>query len=107
MRLKQIGCFEGCCDMDNHMITVTYDKEVHHFEIGEYPHHDGQRCRYRVFENGEYVASFEPDAHNYLHVCQNPSELPEVLLHLLADQIEAQIPHGDAKYFEAPNNTEL
>jgi len=81
--------------MENYTITISRDKEVHHFEVGEYPHHQGQHCRYRVFESGIYVASFEPDAQHYLHVCQNPGELDEEILHELADQIEAKIPHAD------------
>jgi len=80
--------------MDNYTITISHDKAVHHFEVGEYPHHDPGRCRYRVFEEGELVASFEPDAQNYLHICQNPAGLPEELLYVLADQLEATIPHA-------------
>lgn len=80
--------------MENFTITLSHDKQVHHFEVGEYPHHDDRRCRYRIFESGVYVASFEPDAHNFLHICQNIGELDEELLHELADQIEAKIPHA-------------
>lgn len=81
--------------MENFKITISQDKEVHHFEVGEYPHHDERRCRYRIFESGVYVASFEPDAQNFLHVCQNLGELEETILHELAGQIEAKIPHAD------------
>ena len=84
--------------MDNYTITISHDKEIHHFQVGEYPHHDDQRCKYRVFENGRYVASFEPDAHNFLHICQNPGEIAEELLHELADQIEINIPHASGKH---------
>lgn len=84
--------------MENFTITISKDKEVHHFQVGEYPHHDEQRCRYRVFENGEFVASFEPDAQQYLHICQNAAGLAEELLYELADQIEASIPHADPKH---------
>jgi hypothetical protein len=35
-----------------------------------------------------------PDDYNYLHICQNPGQLDEELLHLLADQIEAHHPQG-------------
>lgn len=85
--------------MENFTITISKDKEVHCFQVGEYPHHDDQRCKYRVFENGEFVASFEPDAHQYLHICQNASGLAEELLYELADQIEAIIPHPNSKHF--------
>ena len=85
--------------MDNITITVSYDKELHHFKVGEYPHHDGERCKYRVFENGAFVASFQPDAQNYLHICQNAGGLNEELLYELVDQIEAIIPHADSNHF--------
>lgn len=80
--------------MENYPITISKDKEVHYFEVGEYVHHDGDRCKFRVFENGIYMASFEPDAQDFLHICQNPGELDEELLYLLADQIEAHHPQG-------------
>jgi hypothetical protein len=89
--------------MDNHPITISLDKEIHHFEVSEHPHHDGERCKYRVFENGAFVASFEPDGQQYLHICQNAAGLDEEILYLLADQIEAAIPHADHKHF---NDTE-
>jgi hypothetical protein len=89
--------------MENHPITISHDKEVHHFEVSEHPHHDGERCKFRVFEYGQFVASFEPDAQNYLHICQNAAGLDEELLFHLADLIEATIPHGDSKHF---NGTE-
>lgn len=81
--------------MENYPITISKDKAVHHFEVGEYAHHDGERCKFRVFENGEFVASFQPDKHQFLHICQNPAGLNEEILHLLADQIEAHHPHGN------------
>jgi hypothetical protein len=84
--------------MENFTITISKDKEVHRFQVGEYPHHDEHRCRYRVFENGEFVASFEPDAQQYLHICQNPAGLDEEILYELADQIEANITHADSKH---------
>jgi len=43
--------------MDNYPITISKDKEIH-FEVGEYMHHVEDKCKYRVFENGTYVASF-------------------------------------------------
>ena len=80
--------------MENYPITVSKDKEIHHFEVGEYPHHDEERCKFKVFENGVYVASFEPYAQEFLHICQNPGGLDEELLYMLADQIEAHHPLG-------------
>jgi hypothetical protein len=80
--------------MENYKITLSIDKKIHHFEIGEYPHHNGEQCKYKVYQGGELVASFEPDRQNILHVCQNQAGLDEELLHLLADQIEARHPHN-------------
>ena len=80
--------------MDNYPITISKDKEIHHFEVGEYVHHIEDQCKYRVFENGAYVASFTPDDNDFLHICQNPGGVNEEILHLLADQIEAHHPQG-------------
>lgn len=85
--------------MGDYTITVSHDKELHHFKVSEYPHHDGERCKYKVFENGAFVASFGPDAQQFLHICQNSGGLDEELLYELADQIEATIPHADSKHF--------
>ncbi|TWR28913.1 hypothetical protein FPZ43_11650 [Mucilaginibacter pallidiroseus] len=79
--------------MENYLVTVTLKKQTYQFEIGEYLHHQDERCKFKVFENGKMVASFEPDAHQYLHVCQNPGNLDERVLNLLADKIEAHHPH--------------
>ena len=85
--------------MEHYPITISHDKEVHHFQVSEHPHADNKRCKYRVFEHGAFVASFEPDAQNFLHICQNAAGLNEELLYELAGQIEVQIPHADAKHF--------
>lgn len=78
--------------MENYPITIHDDNTVHHFEVGEYLHHHEEICKIKIFENGSFVASFEPDQHHYLHVCQNPGGLNEELLHLLAVEIEAHHP---------------
>ena len=86
--------------MEKHPITINHDKEVHHFEVSEHPHQDGERCKYRVYEHGAFVASFEPDAQQFLHICQNVAGLNEELLYMLADEIEGAIPHPDPKHFK-------
>ena len=88
--------FPTCClfIMENYPISISLDKEIYHFEIAEYLHHNGESCKLKVFQEGKMVASFEPDQYNYLHICQNPGKLQEELLHLLADQIEAHHLHG-------------
>jgi len=80
--------------MDNYSISVSMGKAVHDFEVGEYLHHDGESCKFKVFQDGVMVASFEPDSHEYLQICQNPGKLKEDLLHLLAYQIEAHHPYS-------------
>jgi hypothetical protein len=78
--------------MENFPLTISKDKQMMRFEIGEYLHHSGETCKFKVFRDGIWVASFEPDEHEYLRVCQNPGGLEEVMLHLLADAIEAHHP---------------
>ena len=73
------------------------------FLAGEINEDAGQ---YRVFENGKFVASFEPDAHNFLHICQNKAELNEELLYELADQIEVQIPHASPHHINGKEDEE-
>jgi len=85
--------------MENHIIAITYKKEQHQFSISDHPHHDGERCKYKVFENGLLVASFEPDAQQFLHLCQNPGKLEDKLVHELAAKIESALPHPGAKHF--------
>jgi hypothetical protein len=80
--------------MENYAITISKDKQVHHFEVGEYAHYDEDKCKFRVFENGAYVASFTPDDHDFLYICQNPGNIEEEVLYLLADKIEAHHPQG-------------
>jgi len=75
--------------MENNKITITHNKAVHHFQVADYPHHNKRHCKYKVFENGVNVASFEPDTQQCLHICQNPGGLDNMLLNLLADKIEA------------------
>ena len=75
--------------MEKFTISISKDQEIHHFEVIDYPHHEGERCKFEVFQNGKYVAGFEPDAHEYLRICKNTGNLDNEVLYLLADQIEA------------------
>lgn len=85
--------------METYTVTLRDGETVHHFEVGEYLHHDEERCKYRIYENGTYVASFQPDGQHYLHVCQNPAGLDDELLYRLAEHIELRIPHSRTKLF--------
>jgi hypothetical protein len=52
--------------MGNDPISTSIGEQVHHFEIGEYLHHNGEVCKVKVFQDGKLVASLEPDA--YMHI---------------------------------------
>jgi hypothetical protein len=83
--------------MENYSISVSLDKQIFQFQIGEYLNADGESCKVKVFQEGKLVASFQPAEHDYLHICQNPGNLEEELLHLIADKIEAHHPLGISK----------
>lgn len=86
--------------MENYAITIRYKQTERLFEVGEYAHYHHEKCKYRVFENGIYVASFEPDEHAFLHACHNTAKMEEELMNLLANEIEARFPHALPKYFD-------
>jgi hypothetical protein len=79
MKNKQMYPFGYIPVMVNHPITISNDKEVHHFEVAEYLDHDGENCKFCVFEGDEFVASFYPDEHLCLHICQNLTGMDELL----------------------------
>jgi len=89
--------------MEHYPITINMADQIHQFDVGEYPHHNDENCKYKVFENGLYVASFEPDNQHFLHVCQNPGGINEELLHLLADEIEAHHPQATSDNIKKSN----
>ena len=75
--------------MDKFQISVIRDKETIDFEVLDYLHHEGERCKFEIFKNGEFIAGFEPDSHEYLRICKNPGMVEEELLYLIADKLEA------------------
>lgn len=80
--------------MKNYTISLSADKEIHQFEIAEYPQLSENSCKYKVFQNGKLVACLEPDKQHFLHISQNLTGLDEEILHLLTDQIELQHPRN-------------
>ena len=74
--------------MEKFEISVTQNNEHHHFEVRDYMHHDGDKCKYEVYQEGEFVVSFEPGHHKILHICKNPGIINDDLLHLIAEQLE-------------------
>jgi hypothetical protein len=69
-------------------ISVTYNNQNYHLEVRDYMHHEDEKCKYEVYDNGDFIGSFEPDNHKILHICKNPGVVNEELLHLVADQLE-------------------
>lgn len=80
--------------MTKHPIIVELDGLKHYFYVSEYPHHDEVRCKFKVYYKGELVATFTPDAHHILHLCENYGNLNEKTLNLIAHQIEALYVYG-------------
>jgi len=97
--------------MENYALKIAVDKDIHCFEVAEYPHAGNESCKYKIYQQGTFVASFEPDRQNILHICQNPAQLDEELLYLLADQIEAmhprQIPTEELNTIEFDRDDEM
>ena len=58
------------------------------FEIRDYLHHEGDKCKFEVYDHYRFVASFNPDPHENLTVCKNPGKLDQKLLHSIADILE-------------------
>lgn len=75
--------------MEKFEISVNYKNENHHFEVKDYMHHQGDQCKFEVFKNGQFIASFEPGSHMHLHICKDTGLLPEAVLNIIADRIEA------------------
>lgn len=78
-----------CCYMEKFKITIAKDKELFDFEVSDYVHQEGDKCKFEVYHEGTLAAAFEPDAHEYLRLCKNPGKLDEELLHLIADKLES------------------
>ena len=75
--------------MEKFEISVTSNGKNHHFEVIDYMHHDGVQCKYEVFQNGQFIASFEPGEHKYLQICKNAGVMDEELLYKVAAQLES------------------
>lgn len=75
--------------MELFKIAVSKDEETFEFEVADYIHHEGEQCKFEIYRSGQMVAGFEPDSHQFLHICKNPGNINEEVLHLIADKIEA------------------
>lgn len=75
--------------MEKFEISVSQNGEHYHFEIRDYMHHKEDQCKYEVYREGQFIASFEPGSHRILNICKNPGIVPEDILHLIADRLES------------------
>jgi hypothetical protein len=75
--------------MEKHVIEIEKDHTKLSFEVKDYPQHDDDRCKFEVFKDSSFIASFEPDRHGLLHICKSSGKVEEEVLHLIADKIEA------------------
>jgi hypothetical protein len=75
--------------MEKFEISVSSGKKNYHFEVRDYMHHESEKCKFEVFQDGKFVASLNPDGHHGLHICKNMGTVKEELLHKLADQLES------------------
>jgi hypothetical protein len=73
--------------MEKFELSVNWKKENYHFEVRDYMHHDGEQCKYEIFQNGQFIGGLEPH-HKILQVCKNPGVVKDELLHVIAEQLE-------------------
>lgn len=74
--------------MEKFEISVNTTNGNRHFEVKDYMHHDGESCKYEVFENGQFIGSFEPDPHHHLHICKDAGIVQAPILHSIAEHLE-------------------
>jgi hypothetical protein len=74
--------------MEKSKFSITNNKQVYQFELAEYPHHEDERCKFEVFQNGEMIAGFEPDRNEIVRVCKNPGKVELSILNLIAEHLE-------------------
>jgi hypothetical protein len=74
--------------MENFSIVIDSDQETQTFEVRDYLHHEGDKCKFEVFIGEKMVVSLNPDEHT-LSVCKNPGKLDDMTIHRIIDRIEA------------------
>lgn len=90
--------------MENYIISISPTHQ-YHFQVEQYPHHATGSCKYKIYQDGKFVASLEHDGQNFLHVCQNPADIDLEILHLLAEKIELR--HPDLSHLADLKNIEF
>ncbi len=74
--------------MEKFEISVKIGPDKRHFEIKDYMHHDCEMCKYEVYEDGQFIGSFEPDQQKHLHVCKDAGVLKQEILNKIATELE-------------------
>ena len=75
--------------MEKIEITVTNNNEDYRFEVRDYLHHTADHCKFELFDDEKFVASFEPDEHHGLYICKNSGVVNDEILHLVAEKLES------------------
>ena len=75
--------------MDRFKIEVEKDDSQLVFEIADYAHDEHNACKFEVYQENKMIASFEPDRRGILHICKNPGNVDDEILHKIAERIES------------------
>jgi hypothetical protein len=86
---KQIAPPPVILIMKSHILSITKDDETFQFEINDYPHYEHHTCKFDVYQNGVFVAGFNPDDQHILQICKDSGTVDPGVLTLLAEEIEA------------------
>jgi hypothetical protein len=74
--------------MDQFIVPVRKQDHVLNFEVRDYPHDEEHTCKFEVYLEDRFVASFEPDNRGHLHICKNPGNIEEETLYSISGEIE-------------------
>ena len=78
--------------MDRFTIDVNNDGATYTFDIVDFALDEDYRCKFEVYKDDQFIASFEPDSRGFLHICKNTGRVDEPMLHLIADKLEGPAP---------------
>jgi hypothetical protein len=70
------------------IVPIQKNSTILNFEVRDYPHKEEYNCKFELFLENNFVASFEPDHHGYLHICQNPGQIEKETLYKISGEIE-------------------
>ena len=73
-------------EMESFQIVIG-NNPAQTFEVRDYLHHEEDRCKFEVFQDGKMLVSLEPDEDS-LRICKNPGRLDVETIHLIIDKIE-------------------